>query len=38
LREVNRNKRGLITPLVIGVSLNYKSLYVVQKVHGGSLW
>jgi hypothetical protein len=28
---------GIIAPLVIGVGLNYKSLLVVQKVHGGFL-
>jgi len=28
---------GKIAPLVPGVGLNYKSLPVVQKVHGGSL-
>jgi hypothetical protein len=29
---------GIIAPLVPGVGLNYESLPVVQKFHGGSLW
>jgi hypothetical protein len=33
-----RYKLWIIIPLVLRVDLNYKSLFMVQKFHGGSLW
>jgi hypothetical protein len=30
-------KRKIIASLVHGVCLNYKSLFMIQKIHGGSL-